>query len=207
MRSTRILGLWTAAGLAVVALGFSACSTTKRAPAKPSAPPAPVAAVPAPPAPAPAPVPMTPNPDVIPPSPPPLTLTGGPPAVARAAEEPLPRVLDKLFPQPPALDRDVNFWIRVYTEIGTTAGFIHDQYNLGVVYETIQFEPDLSARQRERLVQAARERTIAALKRIGTSSGPLSPEDQHIRDMWGPGYSPARILSAVEDIRFQLGQA
>jgi membrane-bound lytic murein transglycosylase D len=215
MRSTRHLGLWAAASLAVAALGFSACSTTKPSQAKTSATPPPVAAVPAGPAaapssapavPPPAPVPLTPNPDVIPPSPPPLTLTGGPPAVARAAEEP-PRLLDKLFPQPPALDRDVNFWIRVYTEIGTNAGFLHDQYNLGVVYETIQFEPDLSARQRERLVTAARDRTIAALKRIGTANGPLSPEDQHIRDMWGPGYTPARILSAVEDIRFQLGQA
>jgi membrane-bound lytic murein transglycosylase D len=215
MRSTRHLGVWAAASLAIAALGFTACSTTKPSQPKASATPAPVAVAPNPPAapplppppPAPAPVPLTPNPDVIPPSPPPLTLTGGPPATARAAEEPPPRVLDKLFPQPPALDRDVNFWIRVYTEIGTNAGFLHDQYNLGVVYETIQFEPDLSARQRERLVAAARERTIAALKRIGTSNGPLSPQDQHIRDMWGPGYSPARILSAVEDIRFQLGQS
>jgi membrane-bound lytic murein transglycosylase D len=134
-------------------------------------------------------------------------LTGGAPAVSRAAEAPAPRVLDKLFPQPPALDRDVNFWIRVYTEIGTNAGFLHDQYNLGVVYETLQFGPETSARQRERLVAEARERIIAALKRIARSTGTLSPEDQHIRDMWGDGYSSARLLSAVEDVRFQLGQA
>ena len=101
----------------------------------------------------------------------------------------------------------MNFWIRVYTEIGTNAGFLHDQYNLGVVYETLQFGPDTSARQRERMVSAARERIIAALKRIAHSTGTLSPEDQHIRDMWGDGYSPARLLSAVEDVRFQLGQA
>jgi membrane-bound lytic murein transglycosylase D len=134
-------------------------------------------------------------------------LTGGAPAVSRAAAAPAPRILDTLFPQPPALDRDVNFWVRVYTEIGTNAGFLHDQYNLGVVYETLQFGPDSSARQRERIVAAARERIIAALKRIARSTGTLSPEDQHIRDMWGDGYSPARLLSAVEDVRFQLGQA
>jgi membrane-bound lytic murein transglycosylase D len=116
-------------------------------------------------------------------------------------------VLDRNFPQPPALDRDVNFWIRVYTEIGTNAGFLHDQYNLGVVYETIQFDPGMSARQRERLVESHREQIVAALKRIAHATGPLSPEDQHIRDMWGDAYTPARVLGAVEDIRFQLGQS
>jgi membrane-bound lytic murein transglycosylase D len=115
-------------------------------------------------------------------------------------------VPDRNFPQPPALDRDVNFWIRVYTEIGTNAGFLHDQYNLGVVYETIQFDPGMSARQRERLVENHRQQIVAALKRIAHATDTLSPEDQHIRDMWGDAYSPARVLSAVEDIRFQLGQ-
>ena len=77
----------------------------------------------------------------------------------------------------------------------------------GVVYETLQFGPDTTARQRERLVEAARARIIAALKRIANSTGTLSPEDQHIRDMWGDAGTPARLLSAIEDVRFQLGQS
>jgi membrane-bound lytic murein transglycosylase D len=218
MKPTPHLTIWVLTGLASLTLCFAACSTT--APSAPKAPARAGTAVAksAPPssAPVPASTPTPPPPEVapdavaavVPPAVPvPPVLTGGPPAVSRAAEAPAPRVLDKLFPQPPALDRDVNFWIRVYTEIGTNAGFLHDQYNLGVVYETLQFGPDTSARQRERLVAAARERIIAALKRIGHATGTLSPEDQHIRDMWGEGYSPARLLSAIEDVRFQLGQA
>jgi membrane-bound lytic murein transglycosylase D len=219
MSSTPHLAIWVLPALASLALGLAACSTPPSA-SKSHARPA-TAAVPqsAPgssaPTPAPTPPPATPEvaPDAAvasaaPPAvPAPPMLTGGAPAVSRAAETPAPRVLDKLFPQPPALDRDVNFWIRVYTEIGTNAGFLHDQYNLGVVYETLQFGPDTSARQRERIVAAARDRIIAALKRIAHSTGTLSPEDQHIRDMWGDGYSPARLLSAVEDVRFQLGQS
>ncbi len=173
-------------------------------------PPATAQPAPAPPA-APAPAPVTAADataaDTAASVPAPGPLTGGPPAAAVAAEAKPPPVLDKLFPQPPALDRDVNFWIRVYTEIGTNAGFLHDQYNLGVVYETLQFGPDTTARQRERLVEAARARIIAALKRIAHATGTLSPEDQHIRDMWGEAGTPARLLSAVEDVRFQLGQA
>jgi membrane-bound lytic murein transglycosylase D len=219
MKPTPHLTIWALTGLASLTLGFAACSTTAPSASKsqaragtatiaksaaPSSAPLPAPAAPqAPPeaasdaaaAAAPADIPAPPM------------LTGGAPAVSRAAEAPAPRVLDKLFPQPPALDRDVNFWIRVYTEIGTNAGFLHDQYNLGVVYETLQFGPETSARQRERLVAEARERIIAALKRIARSTGTLSPEDQHIRDMWGDGYSSARLLSAVEDVRFQLGQA
>ena len=210
MRPTPHPPIWALATLAALTLWFAACSTTGPATPKshagagtaalPKSVPASVV-----PEPTPTPAPATP------PEPPavsePPVLTGGAPAVGRAAETPAPRVVDKLFPQPPALDRDVNFWIRVYTEIGTNAGFLHDQYNLGVVYETLQFGPDTSARQRERMVSAARERIIAALKRIAHSTGTLSPEDQHIRDMWGDAYSPARLLSAIEDVRFQLGQA
>ena len=71
------------------------------------------------------------------------------------------------MPRPPELERDVQFWIRVYTEIDTNAGFLHDQYNLGVVYETLHFGPNTSAaRARAHRSTAARVRIIAALKRI-----------------------------------------
>ena len=210
MSPTRTLGIGAAVCLAAAALALAGCSTTKTSKAK--APPAPVvvSSEPAPSAPTSAPIAVPEVPAETPaavPTPAPGPLTGGPPAAAVTAAAQAPRVLDKLFPQPPALDRDVNFWIRVYTEVGTNAGFLHDQYNLGVVYETLQFGSDTSARQREHMVEAARVRTIAALRRIANSTGTLSPEDQHIRDMWGDAGTPARLLSAVEDVRFQLGQA
>jgi len=213
MISTRNLGILAAACLAAVTLGLGACATT--ASKAKTAAHAPVPPTPVSPAPSSAPAPATgAAPPVAPvaasppaPTAPPITLTGAPPAAATAAEPPRPRVLDKQFPQPPALDRDVNFWIRVYTEVGTNAGFMHDQYNLGVVYETLQFNPDTSARQREHMVEAARARITAALRRIAAATGPLSPEDQHIKDMWGDAGTPQRLLGATDDVRFQLGQS
>ena len=213
-RNRRLAGL----ALVLCALCLASCSTTASK-ARPAAAPPPVAKAPVESspttassepglepftpsaAPPPAPESAASSAPAAPPSP---TLSGGPPP---SSALPPPRVLDMNFPQPPALDRDVNFWIRVYTEIGTNAGFLHDQYNLGVVYETIQFDPGMSARQRERLVESHRLQIVAALKRIAHATGPLSPQDQHIRDMWGDAYTPARVLSAVEDIRFQLGQS
>src|SRR5579864_154241 len=83
------------------------------------------------------------------------------PEPGRAAEDPVPR--------PPQLERDVQFWIRVYTQIDTNAGFLHDQYNLGVVYDTLHFAPNTPPGERERQVDEARNRYGAALRRIAAA--------------------------------------
>ena len=117
-----------------------------------------------------------------------------------AAETPVPR--------PPGLERDVQFWIRVYTEVTTNGGFLHDDRNLGVIYEKMEFGSNSSPRERQKLVDDKRDRYIAALKRIAAANGgPLSEDDQRIRDMWGEEAIPARMLLAEDSIRFQLGQA
>ena len=121
-------------------------------------------------------------------------------ARTQAADDPVPR--------PPQLERDVQFWIRVYSQIDTNAGFLHDQSNLGVVYETLHFAPDSPPSERQHLVEQARERYAAALRRIASSGEePLSADDQRIRDLWGSEATPGRLRAAVEDIRFQLGQS
>jgi len=122
------------------------------------------------------------------------------PQHARAADDPMPH--------PPQLERDVQFWIQVYTQIDTNAGFLHDQSNLGVVYDTLHFSPDSPPAERQRLVEQTRERYAAALRRIaGSGDGPLSADDERVRELWGAEGTPARLRAAVDDIRFQLGQS
>src|SRR5260370_4325229 len=121
-------------------------------------------------------------------------------APALAQDDPVPR--------PPQLERDVQFWIRVYTQIDTNAGFLHDQYNLGVVYDTLHFPPNTTPAERERQVDQARERYGAALHRIADGAdAPLSADDQPIKHLWGAETTPARLRAATHDIRFQLGHA
>ncbi|HSY05522.1 MAG TPA: transglycosylase SLT domain-containing protein [Steroidobacteraceae bacterium] len=133
------------------------------------------------------------------PTPPPQSAEP-PPRPQAHADEPMPR--------PQALERDVQFWIRVYTQIDTNAGFLHDQYNLGVVYDTLRFAPNSPPAERQRQVDAARNRYAAALRRIADAGeSPLAADDQRIKELWGPEGSAPRLRSAVEDIRFQLGQA
>src|SRR5262249_37519283 len=118
---------------------------------------------------------------------------------AFAAENPMPR--------PPELERDVQFWIRVYSQIDTNSGFLHDQYNLGIVYETLHFAPNATPSERQRQVDTERDRIAATLRRIADAGdGELTAEEEHIKDLWGTAGTPAHLRSAVDDIRFQLGQ-
>src|SRR5256885_1037939 len=137
----------------------------------------------------------------------PLTRRGGFAAPSRLAPA---RALaqDTPMPRPPLLERDVQFWIRVYTQIDTNAGFLHDQYNLGVVYDTLHFALNTTPAERERQVDQAREGYVAALRRIADAGdAPLSADDQRTKDLWGADITPARLRSAIDDIRFQLAQA
>src|SRR5471032_954944 len=89
---------------------------------------------------------------------------------------------DNPMPRPPELERDVQFWIRVYSQVDTNSGFIHDEQNLGVVYDTLHFEPNSAAHERQKIVEAARDHYSEALRRIASATGALSPEDQRIHD-------------------------
>jgi len=117
------------------------------------------------------------------------------------------------IPRPEGIQSDVNFWIRVYTEVNTNEGFLHDERNLSVVYDTLKFGAGGSSRERQRVVDDRRDRHIAALRRIiealPTEAGreALSAEDKRILAMWGPNPSAIILKDATTRIRFQLGQA
>src|SRR6478752_10806039 len=117
------------------------------------------------------------------------------------------------IPRPEGIQADVNFWIRVYTEVTTNEGFLHDERNLAVVYDTIKFGAGTSPRDRQRLVDDRRDVYVAALRRIAaalpTEEGRngLSADDKKLLELWGPNPSVILLRDAAQRIRFQLGQA
>jgi membrane-bound lytic murein transglycosylase D len=125
---------------------------------------------------------------------------------------PQPSPAQSQIPRPPGIQDDVNFWIRVYTEVTTNEGLLHDERNLAVVYDTVKFG-STNPRDRQRMVDDRRDRHIAALRRIiaalPTEAGRegLSPEDKKLLALWGPNPSPIILKDATTRIRFQLGQA
>ena len=122
----------------------------------------------------------------------------------------LPRVAsaaDTLLPRPAELEPDVQFWIRVYTQVSTNEGLIHDQHRLSVVYETLHFAPDMPPSERARKVDFERERVQEILRHLGRGEEPRDDDDRRVRKLWGDDATPVQLEQAAEDVRFQLGQS
>jgi len=112
------------------------------------------------------------------------------------------------FPRPAELEPDVRFWIRVYTEVTTDEGLLHDSWDLNVVYEVLHFEPELSPQARERRIAAAKLRYAALLRRFAAGdTEDLTVHERRILHAFGDKASPAEFRAAIDRIRFQLGQA
>ena len=112
------------------------------------------------------------------------------------------------FAYPADLEPDVRFWIRVYTEVTTDQGLLHDDWYLGLVYEVLRFDPSDSPRQREHIVEEAKARYAALLRRFAAGdTDNLTPHERRILDAFGDKTTPTQYREAIERIRFQLGQA
>jgi membrane-bound lytic murein transglycosylase D len=128
-------------------------------------------------------------------------------ALALLCLAPLAVADQTILPRPPELEPDVQFWIRVYSEISTNEGFIHDQHRLSVVYEKIRFDPDTPPRDRAPRVDSERAHVQEILRHLASGAAPENDEERRIAELWGPGTAPAQFAEAVDDVRFQLGQS
>lgn len=113
---------------------------------------------------------------------------------------------DTRIPRPAALERDVQFWIRVYSEIPTSAGFMHDERNLAIVYETLRFAPNLTPQQRKPTVDEARERYQQLLRRLAAAmsadapaAGPIGEVEDPARAASGAAPAATRMPVGLSD--------
>jgi len=112
------------------------------------------------------------------------------------------------FVRPHALDNDVRFWQRVYTEAGTDGGYIHDDAHLEVVYEQLALPADLASRARAKRVDDAKAKYAAILRKLANNpTDELTAEEQRVRALWPKSASRATLLEAANSVRFQLGQS
>ena len=117
-------------------------------------------------------------------------------------------LLAQELPRPPEIEPDIRFWTRVYTEVDTASGFIHDDRNLDVVYRTLRFDEGASQRSRRNEINAASESIRTTLRTLATGKRDnLSQEEQRILSLWPDGVSNQTLASAVDRLRFQLGQS
>lgn len=105
-----------------------------------------------------------------------------------------------LFPRPPEIEPAVNFWLKVYTEINTRNGFLHDAGDLSVIYETVPYNQRAINDARNRIRDDLR--ALAGGKRAGLAAG-----EQEILALFPEGVSNRTLSVAASGIRFQLGQS
>ncbi len=104
------------------------------------------------------------------------------------------------LPRPAALEPAIKFWTRVYTEVDTDHGFLHDSNNLAVVYQSVEYDRPLIERQRTQIQEALK--VLATGKRSG-----LTNEQQRVLQLWPSNTSDATFREAANNVRFQLGQS
>lgn len=123
-------------------------------------------------------------------------------SLARAQSSP------DLFPKPAGLAPAVAFWTRVYTEIDTDEGFIHDSLHLDIVYGTVEAPSRVSSRERRSRVEKRVADYRAILSKLGRGArDDLSAEEARVLALFPQGTSNAELAAASERLRFQLGQS
>ncbi len=107
---------------------------------------------------------------------------------------------DELFPRPAELEPAVRFWVRVYTEVDTSAGFLHDSRNLAVVYTRASNDKDE--------IEAARDKIKADLRVLASGRrNSLTPAQREILALWPADVSNQTLRTAASNVRWQLGQS
>ncbi|MCB0417934.1 MAG: LysM peptidoglycan-binding domain-containing protein [Bdellovibrionales bacterium] len=110
----------------------------------------------------------------------------------------------KHFPVDEAMRVRVDFWKKVYTEISTNQGYLHDPDDLSIIYETITHNNE-SGRARQRAVDRRRRELRTLLRSIAAKEKQsLSEEESEIlKKMGNP--SIAAIWKMSKRIRYQRG--
>jgi len=113
----------------------------------------------------------------------------------------------KLFPRPKGLEPAVQFWTKVFTEVNTKEGYIHDDSYLDVICEKFKFDPKLTRRQNQKRLKREKEKIVKILRSLsrGKRSG-LSSEEKRILALWPEDVSNSTLRGATDRVRFQLGQ-
>ena len=106
----------------------------------------------------------------------------------------------ELLPRPAALEPAIKFWTRVYTEVDTESGFLHDSNNLAIVYQRVDYDRPEIERQRTRIQDALK--VLASGKRSG-----LSDLERQVLSLWPNSVSNDTLSTAANNVRFQLGQS
>ena len=112
------------------------------------------------------------------------------------------------FPRPPEITPAVAFWTRVYADIDSNTGLVHDSRELGVVYEVLRLPRHAPPGKQQRIIRQRIRHYRRLLNRVAdTPADQLSAEEQEVKRLWRPNATAARLKRAAARVRFQRGQS
>ena len=112
------------------------------------------------------------------------------------------------LPRPASLQPAVDFWTRIYSDVSTSEGLLHDRNNLAVVYEKVKLKNGYRHPARERRIRRRRAHYRRILNTLASGQrNNLNAEEQRVLNLWPDDVSNGRLRQAAHGIRFQLGQS
>jgi len=107
---------------------------------------------------------------------------------------------------PAELQRDVDFWVSIFTRYTTDQGVLHDNRDLSVVYERVDLPAKMARRERQRNVTRRREELQAILRSLASGKrDELSAEEARVLALWPADVSNETLRAATKRIRYQQG--
>ncbi len=123
------------------------------------------------------------------------------------------------FTTPKGMEKQVEFWIDIYSKYNSDQGVLHDAENIDFVYSVIDFtsitqRTDINEFRKEylkkSLVKSEKNRIIAILKKLKSTKDPdsLDGEQRRIWDYYSNVDEKNKFVEATKKnrLRFQLGQ-
>lgn len=116
---------------------------------------------------------------------------------------------DVLFSTPKELKPDVRFWTRIYTEISTSEGLIHDNKHLGIIYERLSFSPGTSFKARQKIIKEKKKYYKKILLELAESRSRRFATTRHkrVKALWPKATQANEYKEGAGRLRFQLGQS
>jgi membrane-bound lytic murein transglycosylase D len=112
------------------------------------------------------------------------------------------------FPRPPSLAPAVSFWTRVYTEVDTNSGFIHDNLDLAVIYQVLRLNPYVTPAVQDKVIERTVDQYRRALLALATGKRyGLTKTELRALQAWQGKATADALRAAAERVRFQRGQS
>jgi len=112
------------------------------------------------------------------------------------------------FPKPSSLVPRVAFWKRVYSEVGTDGGLLHDPDDLSLVYEKVSLPTGRWDRTSQRHVETRKRHVAQVLRNLARGKrSDLTEDEQRILALFPAGSGSRTLRGKAEAVRFQLGQS